>query len=84
MTDFTQLNKKTRIQAVAIIAGQTYRTAEKAAAAWALWCRIRRSERHGQKLGHAAYHDAAWESRTRAFDARAQRRALKIFQKYLS
>lgn len=72
-----------RVQTVVTIAGSTYRTAERAAAAWANWVNISFHERHTERLGYAAYHDAAWAARTAHFKATAYRRALPIFRKIL-
>lgn len=83
MKDETRLNRKVQIRNVAVIGNQTYRTAEAAARAWAQWFDIRMHERHTKKIGHAAYHDQTWYNRTRHFEDKARRRALKIFQKYL-
>lgn len=79
----THINPKVQIRHVAVIGGQTYRTAEAAARVWAQWFDIRMHARHTQLIGHAAYHDTVWFNRTRHFEDKARRRALKIFQQYL-
>lgn len=81
--DGARLNKKVKMVLVAVIGKQTYRTAEKAAAAWALWFMARMHARKTKALGHAAYHDSVWYNRTRHFEEKAHRRALKIFQQFL-
>lgn len=83
MTDETRLNKKTKIIPVAVIAGQAYRSAERASEAWAIWFMARMYARRTQALGYASYHDKLWYSRVQAFEDKAQRRALVIFKKYL-
>lgn len=57
------MSKKYKIVAVANINGRTYKTADKAATAFALAVSSNRFERHTKKIGHAAYHDTAWFTR---------------------
>lgn len=72
-----------RVQTIVTIGRSTYRTAQRAAEAWAQMVSISFHERHTRRIGYAAYHDQAWAARTAHFEATAYRRALPIFQKIL-
>jgi hypothetical protein len=74
---------RVKVQTTVTIGGSTYRTAQRAAEAWANWVRIEFHEKHTRRLGYAAYHDWAWVKRTAHFEQTAYRRALPIFQRIL-